>query len=154
MSINKAEQGLSDQLINSIKRMERQILEAKTHPQPIGGDVLKVVSSQNVSVSLTIAAGTSQVTAFSWTLPKPYLTLYAPLFTLYIDGITDNDSYPYGSNMTAGKLLMTFSTWLDYLFSNDTNGTREFNITIHNRDSVSHTYLIKHRLNFPILPLS
>lgn len=153
-AINKAEQVLDNGLVNEIADQRRQLLESKTHPQPVGGDVLKVVSSQTVSTTFTLGANVSQVGGFAWSLPKAFLTLYTPLFSVYVDGTLTADAYPFGANITGDKFNCQLLFLHDYALSNDTTGFRQYVWQLWNQGTSSHTYTIKHRLNFPILPLT
>lgn len=151
--INKAENSVDDALVNTVASLQRQLLELKTHPQPIGGDVLQVVSSQTVSLTFAVGAGAHQHGSFGWSLSKPFLTLFAPLMTAYVDGITYADSLPYGANVVGDKTNIMFTQMPDEANSDDVTGTRYFTFHVWNYGSSSHTITLMHRLNYPNLPL-
>lgn len=154
MAINKAEQSLEAQLVNTIKRLEDEMLQLKTHLQPMGADQLDVRTGTTVTVGpVTLTAGSSLTSAFTTQPVSDFvLTLFNFEVTAFVDTYDNGHKYSDGSSLTSGQRNMRFEAWHDWQdsYSDLANFfVRCYKVRIVNTDSVSHDYYIKYLAIFP-----
>ena len=154
MAINKSEQTLEDRLINDIDNLKRQLLTFKTHPQPVGADILQVEYTATTNAfALGVPAGSSVTVTITITpLSDFVLTLSTHMFTLYVDGYDAAHAYPNGASLTSAMRKLKLESWVDY------NGSklvspfgRAFIINVRNDDVSAHDYHFDHAILTPTL---
>ena len=144
MAINKTKQSLEDSLVQRVKDLEDQLTYLKTHPQPIGADILDIRTSFLAYGPATLAAGQTTTVAITTTpLSDFVLTLFNFEFTVYVDVRDGAHAYSGGGSLSSGQRNLSLESWLDYNSSLESGDYhRIFIIRIKNNDSVSHDYYI------------
>jgi len=156
MAINKTKQSLEDSLVKRVKDLEDQQIFLKTHPQPVGADILDVDSSFTSAGPITVAAGSALTLSITITPTTDFvLTLYNFEFTLYVDVFDSAHRYSGGASLSAGQRSLSLESWLDYEESDEsTDFHRTYKIRMKNTDAVSHDYYINFLSIMPRLSLT
>lgn len=156
MSINNAELGPDNNLINTIADLQRQIRELKTSTQPIGAESLKVGSLPSNITQLylfgpfTVAANTNYSFTLTFTPLVSLLTLWTFQFGLYIDVFDGPHGYPNGSSLTNAQLSVYFAGYDNLTQFNSAQNKHAVTAVVRNFDSASHNYYIGFRSFLPL----
>lgn len=156
MSVNKAEQMLKDKLVTTVKDASEQLVLIKTHPQPIGADILLVDSGFTSAGPITLGAGSATTLSVTITAISDFvLTLYNFEFTVYVDVFDSAHRYSGGGSLTSGQRSMSLESWLDYEESDETTDFhRTFKVRMKNTDAISHDYYVNLLFIHPKLTLT
>lgn len=129
-------------LTTVIRDVDKRLTKLEVVKQPIGADVVQIVTTNIASLSSgSIASGDSITYTATVTPTTQILNLWDILFSFYIDTDSDVDYlYPSGSSLTSAQKDLDLHWSVDLVSSDDDTGERIAKITIVNNDSSSHIY--------------
>jgi hypothetical protein len=153
MTVNNAEDGIDNALINELRSLRREFDEFKSTPQPIGNGSMNWATFEPFSFGpVTIASGAIAnfvVTFMPSILDFIYdgkfaikrITDLNPTVTLYVDNHTAPYASPFGASLTTPLLkVILIAPYSDYLNTGvtETNGQHYVVYRVKNEDTVSH----------------
>jgi hypothetical protein len=160
MSVNGAEQGVDNTLVNQINDLQQQFNDFRTKPQPIGnGSINYGIFTANLTWSGTVALGGGGIAVYTVLLFDPAFTftfnglpaintatLLDFYYTVSVDTNTTAFDYPVGASLTSGQKNMQTNWWKDLAQSGGfgtANGQQRIYIQVQNNDTATHTYYLR-----------
>ncbi len=133
-----------ENIIREIQDISARIRRIEAVRQPVGADIVQIVTSGLTTASSgSVASGSRAVFTITVTPSNQKLTLWDILFSIYVD--TNSNSaylYPSGASLSAGQKNLDLQWAVDYSLSSDATGQRVAKITVVNNDSSAHTYYL------------